>query len=1017
MARSILRMNNMRFSFKLPLLITVAAVITGGVVGYNALEKMNESANQAAEQQFKSFAHARAAHLQSYLESIVGNLHSLTDNPTTFDAMKQFRAVWNAMESGQTETLQAAYIHNNPNPLGKKNEMVAAEDGSEYSALHAKYHPWLNEFLTEMGLYDIFFISAEGDVIYTVYKELDFASNVKTGSGKDTSLGSLYSRAMELPSGSEAVIYEDFKPYAPSNNMPAAFIGRPVFGDDGERLGVVAFQMPIAKINDIMKSADGLGDSGELALYGADFMMRNDSRFEKTSTILVRKNRTQQIKEALAGKEGVIPHGHNFADKEVLAAYEPFAFEGINYAMIGEIDRSEIDAPIDAARNELLLNILLVLLGVSGTGLLVARSISKRINSLSQVIGKLSEGDTNVMLPEESSDEIGQTVKALENLRGVIANNIQLKLALDTCTSNVMMADANMNISYLNGAVASFLQEAEKDIQKELPRFSVATLLGSNIDVFHKNPSYQRGMLEKLSSTYKTSIQVGGRSFNLVANPIYGYNNERLGTVVEWQDGTAIGLTEAINKSQAIIEFQTDGTIINANANFLSVMGYALEEIKSKHHSMFVDAAYKASAEYQKFWESLNRGEAQTGEFKRIGKNDKEVWIQASYNPIIDLKGKVVRVVKTASDITQQVIVRMENERGAQEAMEVLDKISSGDLTLKLEQEYSGVFSEIKRAINSTVDKLKETVTNIKQTADSVGSAASQISSGTNDLSQRTEQQASSLEETAASMEEITGTVRANSENARNANLLSSEAREVAERGGQVVGDAVTAMNSIEKSSQKIADIITVIDEIAFQTNLLALNAAVEAARAGEAGKGFAVVASEVRSLAGRSASASKEIKALIMESNSQVKNGSELVNNAGETLKDIVTSVKKVADIIGEIASASAEQSTGIDEINSAVSQMDEMTQQNAALVEENNAAAQSLVHQAQELDEMMKFFVLAEEAKKAPAIQRPEIVKPVSAKAAKATSRAAQSPAVKKVQAMAKVNGAAAEREWEEF
>ena len=541
-------------------------------------------------------------------------------------------------------------------------------------------------------------------------------------------------------------------------------------------------------------------------------------------------------------------------------------------------------------------------------------------------------------------------------------------------------------------------------------------MIGQNIDIFHKNPAHQRGMLEKLASTFKTSIQVGGRSFNLVANPIFGANNERLGTVVEWQDGTAVGLTEALNRSQAIIEFQTDGTIVTANPNFLSVMGYSLDEIKGKHHSMFADSAYRASPEYRKFWEDLNRGEAQSGEFKRIAKGGKEVWINASYNPIMDLRGKVVRVIKTAVDVTQMVMVRTENEIGVNEAMKVLTGVAEGNLTQKMDFEYKGTFSEIRKAVNATVDRLYGMVKQIIEAAQAVNSAASEIASGSTDLSQRTEEQASSLEETAASMEQITGTVKQNSSHAANA---------VASDGGKVVEDAVTAMGSIEKSSQKISDIIGVIDEIAFQTNLLALNAAVEAARAGDAGKGFAVVASEVRSLAGRSASASKEIKTLINESAQQVKTGAELVNEAGKTLKDIVNSVQQVAVIVSEIASASNEQATGIDEINTAITQMDEVTQQNAALVEENTAAATSMVEQARELEKLMSFFTLSDEDEEES--EHPNIVSMQSAKPA-AKSKPGAKPAQKSTASAGKAKPAAAkakpakaaggyDKDWQEF
>jgi methyl-accepting chemotaxis protein len=266
----------------------------------------------------------------------------------------------------------------------------------------------------------------------------------------------------------------------------------------------------------------------------------------------------------------------------------------------------------------------------------------------------------------------------------------------------------------------------------------------------------------------------------------------------------------------------------------------------------------------------------------------------------------------------------------------------------------------IASAAEAVVEKVGATIGNIRTAASEVTSASAEISTSTTDLSQRTEEQAASLEETSASMEQISATVRKNADNARQANAFASETSDVAERGGAVVSNAVTAMARIEESSRKISDIIGVIDEIARQTNLLALNAAVEAARAGEAGRGFAVVASEVRSLAQRSSQAAKDIKDLITNSNSQVKDGVDLVNRAGESLSEIVASIKKVATIVADISNASMEQSSGIEQVNKALTQMDEVTQQNSALVEENAATAKTLEQQAKSMDERVSAFRL---------------------------------------------------------
>ena len=411
------------------------------------------------------------------------------------------------------------------------------------------------------------------------------------------------------------------------------------------------------------------------------------------------------------------------------------------------------------------------------------------------------------------------------------------------------------------------------------------------------------------------------------------------------------GQLNAISKSQAVIEFDLEGVILNANSNFLAAMGYTLDEVKGKHHSIFVDPAYKNSPEYAAFWEQLRQGVYASGEYERFDKSGKPVYIQASYNPILDQNGKPFRVVKYATDVTGRTLA-VENIKS------IMASLSDGDLLKTIEEPLDGDFKVLGESINHFIDELRDTIVKIHTAVETIDTASNEIATGNADLSSRTEQQASSLEETASAMEELTGTVKLNAENADQAKGLASQASDVASEGGKVIEQVVHTMGEINDSAQRISDIIGVIDGIAFQTNILALNAAVEAARAGEQGRGFAVVASEVRTLAQRSAEAAKDIKALISASVDKIGDGNVLVNKSGETMANIVTAIKRVNDIMSEIAAASSEQATGIQEVSNAVVQMDEMTQQNAALVEQAAAAADSMRQQSGELAQRVSVF-----------------------------------------------------------
>ena len=433
----------------------------------------------------------------------------------------------------------------------------------------------------------------------------------------------------------------------------------------------------------------------------------------------------------------------------------------------------------------------------------------------------------------------------------------------------------------------------------------------------------------------------------------------------------------AISRVQAVIEFNLDGTVRDANDNFLATLGYTLDEIVGKHHRMFCDPAYTASNDYERFWDRLRAGEYVAAEFQRFGKGGREVWIQASYNPILDAQGKPVKVIKFATDITE----RKRAEGIISQLSASLAKMAEGDLSGRIDTEFTGEYEQLRLAFNSSLSRLFDIVTSLQQTSRSLKNATGEILAGANDLSERTTKQAATIEETSASVEQLSSAVHDNAARAATASQKAKAVSANATEGGAVMEQANTAMMAIESSSAKISNIIGLIDDIAFQTNLLALNASVEAARAGDAGKGFAVVAVEVRRLAQSAAQASSEVKVLIEASASEVKIGSKLVAQVASKLSDIVAGAQESSVLIDSIAQANSESSSSLEEVSVAVRQMDEMTQHNAALVEETNAAIEQTEAQASELDHIVEIFKIGQASQAqvqrsiAPPKQRPAL------------------------------------------
>jgi methyl-accepting chemotaxis protein len=477
------------------------------------------------------------------------------------------------------------------------------------------------------------------------------------------------------------------------------------------------------------------------------------------------------------------------------------------------------------------------------------------------------------------------------------------------------------------------------------------------------------------------------------------------------------GKLDAVSRMQGIIEYSPDGTILAANENILKMTGYPLEKIQGQHHRMFVDPTYAQSPEYQEFWRKLNRGERIEEEIRRVGEGGKDIWIQASYNPILDPDKRVVKVVNFLSDVTGRVGAVNHIATG-------LSRLAGGNLEHRIDAEFIPALEPLRVDFNASLEALEESMLAVSANTQAIRAGTGEISTAADDLSRRTEQQASSLEETAAALEEITVTVKKTAEGAKHARDIVSTAKVDADKSGEVVREAMAAMTGIDKSSKQISEIIGVIDEIAFQTNLLALNAGVEAARAGDAGRGFAVVASEVRALAQRSAQAAKEIKGLISASTAQVDQGVRLVTRTGEALGRIVAQVVEINTVIADIAASAQEQSTGLEQVNTAVNEMDQVTQKNAAMVEEMTAAAHGLAGESEELGKLVARYQIrqtkddplrAELKKAAPHAFR----QPAQTALARARAAATRAPAMKAAvnAPLPAATGKSGENDWQEF
>ena len=928
---------------KLILSLLAAGLLPFALISVISLMNSSQALNNSVKQKLEAVRDIKKASIERYFATLENQLTTVAKNPNTQMALAQFGegmerfkddnqfsegdladskaaimgywqnqfakqyqeqnnrkldvdALFNQLSS-QAIMMQAALIAQNPEPLGSKNNLKQMPGSSLYAQSYNQYHAWFNEFLQKFGLYDIFLVNNDGKVVYTVFKELDFATSLTRGPWKNSGLAEAYRKALRLDDGQ--AYFTDMALYTPSYDAPAAFASTPIF-EKGQRVGTLIFQMPLDTITQVMSQRSGMGETGESYLIGSDKLMRSDSYLDPENHSVVASFRapqkgmvdTQAAQAVLAGKSSV-DEIIDYNGNPVVSAYTPISLGGNAWGLLVEVDVAEAFASSQQMQTLVLiiglLGAIIIALAAYAFALRMAKPIIALADKMTQV-GRSFNFKERVEVV--SQDEIG---KASESL-------------------NVMLSSIDVALTEVNHSIGAVAQG----------NFSV------------KITSDMQGDLAEL----KNAVNASADNIQIVMSEI-------------------LGAMQALAEGRFDVEVNTHASgqygVILKNANqALTDLNLVVEDINKSMHLL------------------------EQGDFNsRVETNAQGALaiMKDNFNSAMDALGYSVGAIS-------QVVAAQ----------------AAGDLTMELPSgTFKGQMHDLKNAINYSSVKVKEVVNIAIDASDVVSGASAEVSQGSADLSQRVQEQAAALEQTSATMDQMSSQVASNSENAQQASNMAESVKNKTHDGVSLMQQTINAMSAIEDSSNRITDIVNLIDGIAFQTNLLALNAAVEAARAGEHGRGFAVVAGEVRNLAQKSADAAKDIKLLISQTAERITQGSVLAAQSGEMLTEINTMTDQVSLMIAQIAKASSEQAEGVRQVHQAISQIDAVTQQNAALVEETSAAAESLNHEAHTLKQTMSYFKTGQAH--TAHYERPKPSKKVQASKASANAKSLPSPAAASV------------------